>query len=84
MSIVSLNSIRTNSGSNQDDFYVSMLIDSKSGFLVPKLVRSTEDVDSFYGDFSYSEMVKGFIREGIPVLLLPYITPTSKYKGALS
>jgi len=79
MSIVSLNSIRTKSGSNQDDFYVSMIIDSKSGFLVPKLIRSTEDVDSFYGDFSYSEMVKGFIREGIPVLLLPYITPTSKY-----
>jgi len=79
MSIVSLKSIFINSGSTQTDFYVGSLIDSDSGFLIPKLITSTEDLVAFYGEFDYDAMYKSFIQNNIPVCLLPIITPISEY-----
>lgn len=79
MSIVSLNSVFTRSKATQTDFYLGSIIDSKSGFLIPKLISTTEDLDAFYGDFDYKDMFKSFIGNDIPVVLLPIITPLSKY-----
>ena len=79
MSTVSLKSISTNSQSTQTDFYIGALIDSESGFLIPKLITSVEDLDAFYGKFDYNGMYRSFIRNNVPILVLPIITPISEY-----
>lgn len=79
MSIISLGSVFTNLKANQTDYYIGSIINSESGFLIPKVINSIEDLDAFYGKFDYSEMYKSFIQNNIPICLLPIVTPLSNY-----
>lgn len=79
MSILNLGSVNFKSSTNDTDFYVSSIVESKSGFFTPRLITDSNDVDNFYGDFEYSSMYKSLIANNIPVLLLPVLTNVSEY-----
>lgn len=82
MSRVRLGNITTSIATELVDFYVAGIINSESGFLVPKMVTDQGDVDLFFGDFPYADMYKGLINKRIPSVMLPIITPVSKYNRA--
>lgn len=79
MSKVQLNSITINQSIPVPDYYVASILNSDSGFLTPRMVTSTADIDSYFGEFQYKQMYKKFINAGVPVLLSPIITPVSEY-----
>lgn len=80
MSQIKLQSITTNQSAPElPDYYVGAIVESESGYLIPKLTTSVEQLESIYKDFPYINMYKDFIKRQIPVCLLPVITPESKY-----
>lgn len=80
MSKVKLQSITSiHRTSEYQPFYVGSIIDSESGYLIPKLITSTQQIDTIFGDYPYSQMYKDLIHNNIPVCLMPVITPESKY-----
>lgn len=80
MSKVELNSITINKSIPDDPFfYIGALINSRSGYLTPKLITSIEELELFYGKFKYDAMYKDLIKFGIASCLLPILTRESKY-----
>lgn len=78
MSTVKLGKIRINKAVRTYDTYVATICRSDSGFLHPYLATNTLEVDTFFGSFPFKGMVCKFIEDGIPVLLLPMLTPMSE------
>jgi len=80
MSKIILKSITVNRSIEGDPFtYVGAVVDSDSGYLLPKLYKSTQEMVSDLRSFKYDQMYKDLIANGIPVCLLPVTTPESKY-----
>lgn len=80
MSKIILKSITVNRSIEGDPFtYVGAVVDSDSGYLLPKLYKSTQEMVSDLGSFKYDQMYKDLIANGVPVCLLPVTTPESKY-----
>ena len=79
MSEVKLQSVGTVSRAYYPDFYVGSVVDSDSGYLIPKLITDTEHLDTYFDEFPYKEMYRKLIYNNIPVCLLPTITRESKY-----
>lgn len=81
MSNIKLNSIVVNKGFNIDDpdFYVGAVIPSESGYLEPKLITSTTQLNSIYGDFKFKGMYEMLIENEVPICLLPWMSKESKF-----
>lgn len=79
MSTIKLGKININRSSRSYDTYVASICRSESGFTRPFLAVSTLEVETFFGSFPFKDMLCKFIEDGIPVLLLPIITPMSEY-----
>lgn len=79
MSRVSLGNINISKSISEPDFYVAGVVDSQSGFTIPKLISDSSKIDTFYGEFPYSGMYKKLIESNIPVLLTPILTKVSEY-----
>ena len=77
MSTIRLGKINTNTTARDYGSYVATICRSDSGFLRPYLATDTLSVDTFFGSFPFKGMVCKFIEDGIPVLLLPMLTPMS-------
>lgn len=77
MSTIRLGKINTNTTARDYGSYVATICRSDSGFLRPYLATDTLSVDTFFGSFPFKDMVCKFIEDGIPVLLLPMLTPMS-------
>lgn len=80
MSKITLKSITVNRSIEGDPFtYVGAVVDSDSGHLLPKLYKSTQELETDLGSFKYDQMYKNLIINGVPACLLPVTTPESKY-----
>lgn len=77
MSTIKLGKININRATYDYDTYVASICRSDSGFLRPYLATNTLEVDTFFGSFPFKGMLCKFIEDGIPVLLLPMLTPMS-------
>ena len=60
------------------DTYVACICRSDSGFTKPYLAANTMEVDTYFGDFPFKAMLCKFIEQGIPVLLIPLLSPLSE------
>lgn len=78
MSTIRLGKININRSVRSYDTYVATICRSDSGFLLPYLATNTLEVETFYGSFPFKGMICKFIEDGVPVLLLPMITPMSE------
>lgn len=59
MSKVKLQSITSiHQTSEYQPFYIGSIIDSESGYLIPKLITSTQQIDTIFGDYPYSQSIK--------------------------
>lgn len=79
MSKLELGSINNRTTASQTDNYVGTIADTDSGYLIPKLIQSTQLLESIYGKFDYIDQYKRFINQNIPVCILPIITRESNY-----
>jgi len=59
------------------DTYVACICRSDSGFTRPYLAVNTMEVDTYFGDFPFKAMLCTFIEMGVPVLLMPLLSPLS-------
>lgn len=67
------------STSDAAPFYVGAVVGSQSGYLFPRLITSTQELGSAFGDFPYRCMYRDLIARGIPVCIMPVVTPGSTY-----
>lgn len=78
MSTIKLGQINIDRSVRSYDTYVACICRSDSGFLRPYMATSTLEVETYFGSFPYKGMLCKFIDDGIPVLLLPMLTPMSE------
>lgn len=80
MSKIELSSITTSSASSPSDFYVATVIYTDSGYVSPRMVFTVSELVTIYGsNFPGYITIESILKNGIPVLITPVITPVSEY-----
>lgn len=78
MSTIRLGKITAVRSVSSYDTYVACICRSDSGFPRPYLAANTMEVDTYFGDFPFKAMLCKFIEQGVPVLLVPLLSPLSE------
>lgn len=78
MSTIRLGKITAVRSVSSYDTYVACICRSDSGFPRPYLAANTMEVDTYFGDFPFKAMLCKFIEQGVPVLLIPLLSPMSE------